>query len=185
MEEDIKILEKALKVLKGEVSNLTMGFEETAQALENLLTRYKDIKRINSDLQGEQEQLYNKIDKLEEKNEEWQRAYQEEKDKQFELLREKEEYRIGWCNTGEEVEKLKKDINKYKKATDEALKILEDNEKKDKVINEMAKEILNIDEIGFAKCNKCEYDVGFKFENEECIKCIIKDFTSEVEREGK
>lgn len=94
------------------------------------------------------------------------------------LEREKEEYRIGWCNTGEEVEKLKKDINKYKKATDEALKILEDNEKKDKVINEMA-EYIGQDikcvrpEI---ECNKMTHD---------CRECIKEYFTKKVEREGK
>lgn len=40
------------------------------QAIKELLEQYKHIKRINSDLQGEQEQLYDKLDKLEEENRE-------------------------------------------------------------------------------------------------------------------
>lgn len=76
MKEDIEIL-KAFrnynKFYKEENGKLTITIDldlktDLDKALENLLTRYKDIKRINSDLQGEQEQLYNKIDKLEEEN---------------------------------------------------------------------------------------------------------------------
>ena len=46
MEEDIKILEKALKVLKGEDTKLTFGFEETAQAIENLIKGYRELGRL-------------------------------------------------------------------------------------------------------------------------------------------
>ena len=49
----------------------------------------------------------------------------------------------------------------------------EDVAKRDKVIDEMAKEILDIDEIGMEKCNGCINDTGiYKSDNEECIDCI-------------
>ena len=60
MEEDIKRLEELIKPVHSNWIGIS-----NQKALENLLTRYKDIKRTNSDLQGEQEQLYNKIDELE------------------------------------------------------------------------------------------------------------------------
>ena len=66
MEEDLKILEEYLKINKF-INGFNLRRE--LRALQNLLTRYKQ---------------------LEKENEEWQRAYQEEKDKQFELLRDKD-----------------------------------------------------------------------------------------------
>lgn len=166
MEEELKILEDFIKYYEAEaISRKFRGTlsisvdEQDIQALENLLTRYKDIKRINSDLQGEQEQLYNKIDKLEEKNkhlssvsdyetismqcnhleelldiaedrvkelekenEEWQRAYQEEKDKHFELLRENKELK----EDNEQLEAIKDEaIRRYNFETILKSKVIE------------------------------------------------------------
>ena len=75
MEEDIEILEEFLETAKIHTSiipdiNFEPFYKEQVQAIENLLKRYKDLKRANSDLQGEQEQLYDKLDKLEEENKE-------------------------------------------------------------------------------------------------------------------
>lgn len=75
---DIKILENMLNkessiYKKNRRGNKEIKFEVNSnyyKAIENLLTRYKQLKK---------------------ENEEWQRAYQEEKDKQFELLRENKE----------------------------------------------------------------------------------------------
>ena len=67
MEEDIEFIKYYMKQYFYEDISIEDDFQ-FEEAIKNLLTRYKDIKRINSDLQGEQEQLYNKIDKLEEEN---------------------------------------------------------------------------------------------------------------------
>ena len=54
MEEDIKILKKAIKVLTGKDTGIKLNFEATAQAIEETLNRLKEqeklIKIINKQL---------------------------------------------------------------------------------------------------------------------------------------
>ncbi len=132
MEEDIKIIEEMIEVYRscsvdeeGFDMRVDIAFmKKEAKALENLLTRYKDLDSLLGEIdnkevsdalcmllscslkdtryetQKEQFKIANAyIKKLEKENEEWQRAYQEEKDKQFELLRENknmaEEYLVN------------------------------------------------------------------------------------------
>ena len=46
MEEDIKIIEEAIKVLTGNSNSLKMDFEKTAEAIENLLKAYKQDEKM-------------------------------------------------------------------------------------------------------------------------------------------
>lgn len=73
IEEDIKIVENFIiyfneNIQIGNMADLTVLGEET-KAIEHILSDYKRVLK---------------------ENEEWQRAYQEEKDKQFDLIKENE-----------------------------------------------------------------------------------------------
>ena len=71
MEEDIKRIEYLIERCNECKTNACITCDicwSEVQAIKELLERYKHIKRTNSDLQCEQEQLYDKLDKLEEEN---------------------------------------------------------------------------------------------------------------------
>ena len=116
--EQAKALEFFLSLL-GEIDD-----KEARDALHMLL----HCALINKDFetQKQQFQIVNAyIKKLEKENEEWQRAYQEEKDKQFELLRENknmaEEYLVN--NPG--MAKYLNDNYIFKSKIESKIKVLE------------------------------------------------------------
>lgn len=67
IEEDLKVLEELAKNEYGELLNCWDFGERSIKAINNILSDYKRVLKENED---------------------WQKAYQEEKDNQFELLRE-------------------------------------------------------------------------------------------------
>lgn len=82
-----------------------MNDEENIEKLKRLLytgtlTQYGKRKLINY--------YEEKIEKLQKENEEWQKAYQEEKDKQFELIRKKQELEKRW---DKDTHKLQNDLD--------------------------------------------------------------------------
>ena len=50
MEEDLKILEKAIKVLTGRDTGIKLDFEATAQAIENLIKGYRALEEKNKNM---------------------------------------------------------------------------------------------------------------------------------------
>ena len=64
MEEELRSEIETLK----DISEGAVPPEISIGEAKAILKQYKDLKRTNSDLQGEQEQLYDKLDKLEEEN---------------------------------------------------------------------------------------------------------------------
>lgn len=64
-------------------------------------------------------------------------------------------------------------IENLEQSHKDILEITKENEKKDKIIDEMAKWINKIDSTIF--CNKSEC-------NDNCKECVIKEFTKKVEK---
>ena len=88
MEEDIKILEKAIKVLTGNDTGLKLDFEATAQAIENILKENENLKQaieINKDLYQE---VCNKNKQLEEQVEYLRRSCDRKEDSMLDAIHE-------------------------------------------------------------------------------------------------
>ena len=66
MEEDIKILEKAIKVLTGNDTGIKLDFEKTAQAIKNLIQRNNDLLEIEKEHQKQIGELIIENNKLKE-----------------------------------------------------------------------------------------------------------------------
>lgn len=81
------------------------------------------------------------------------------------LQKEKEEYRLGWCNKGEECEKLKAE-----------------NQKQDKMIDLMAKYIDDYSiEDEFCTKKNCYADDYINGHCEKCLNCIKEHFRKKCE----
>ena len=89
MEEDIEGAIERLSKTQYDIWYATLySQEEQDEDIKLLLEQYKDLKRANSDLQGEQEQLYDKIDKLEEENKKYKKLANKNLENEI-ILREK------------------------------------------------------------------------------------------------
>ena len=90
IEEDIKMLEKLDYLLDDVYSTVLVNDEERNKyqyAIEHILSDYKRVLK---------------------ENEEWQKTYQEEKDKQFEIIRKNQELEKRWDN---DTHKLQNDLD--------------------------------------------------------------------------
>ena len=134
MEEDIKILENVLKTKQYGLLEVTDTFYE---ALENLLTRYKQLEEENKKKDKRLNRQFKLLQKKDKETEEWQRAYQEEKDKQFELLRDKDS--IPKSKVKEKIEELRERENNCQQGIVDTAIIL-DCRTQIKVLKELLKE---------------------------------------------
>ena len=111
------------------------GYRKVIQeAQDDVMGNIKELRKRNSE-------MITKINQLEQKNEEWQRAYQEEKDKQFELLRENKQLE----EDNEQLETIKDEaIRRYNFETIPVSKVKEKIEEYDKQRIKMEKDDIGI-----------------------------------------
>ena len=130
LKEDRKNNNEMIALAQNEILNYMSGYEDgkkhkmtaAAQVVEN--QQYYIVRK-------QMEKYEEHIKRLQKENEEWQRAYQEEKDKQFELLRKNmEEENLFKVKVKDKIEELKntplkiKENDKYYYETDAYNKIV-------------------------------------------------------------
>ena len=124
--------------------------EEEKKAIEILDTfelrrKTKNYKEISLEDSQSVKIILNLIKRLQKENEEWQKAYQEEKDKQFKLIREKQELEEKWNN---DTHKLQNDLDI---ANAKIIELKEENEQleaiKDEAIRKYNFETIPVEKV--------------------------------------